>query len=223
MFVLSVVPECCGTRGGDSRLSEEKHLLHLWATAQVPHRFSQGGGAEAGTVVRLWHALSRQDIWLIAPDFSNKMSAPIFSFTSTEGFFFLCLSDLTSILTLSFLTFRDYYSLKPYFMCLWGEIHHLLESVIKLRLKVLLELDSWDKVHPNVCADDVALCVCVCVSSGFAYLDRVLHRDKPLLLRSGKESCLSKMKCFTDLYGIHKLPKCSIFKNLLNESRNGSY
>lgn len=53
VFAISVFPECCRTRWGDSRLSEERRLLHLRASAQVPHRFSQGGGAEAGPVVRL--------------------------------------------------------------------------------------------------------------------------------------------------------------------------
>ena len=50
---LPVFPECCGTRWGDSRLPEEHHPLHFRASAQVPRRFSQGGGAEAGSVVRL--------------------------------------------------------------------------------------------------------------------------------------------------------------------------
>ncbi len=54
VFVISVFPECCRPRRGDSRLSEEHRLLHLRSPAQVPHRFSQGGGAEAGLVVRLY-------------------------------------------------------------------------------------------------------------------------------------------------------------------------
>lgn len=53
VFLISVFPACCRTRWGDSRLSEEHRLPHLRASAQVPHGFSQGGGAEVGPVVRL--------------------------------------------------------------------------------------------------------------------------------------------------------------------------
>lgn len=155
--MLSVVPERCRTRGGDSRLSEEKHLLHLWASAQVPHRFSQGGGAEAGSVVRLWHSLSRQD--MIVPTFSKKMSPLILNSASTKGFFSSLGSTIaTSLLTLGFMPFLYYYRLKTFFIHPWGEIHHLLQSMIQPRLKVLLELGSWDKVHANECADVVAVC-----------------------------------------------------------------
>lgn len=51
-FLTLVLPERCRARRGHSRVCEERRLLHLWASAQVPHRFSQGGGAAAGAVVR---------------------------------------------------------------------------------------------------------------------------------------------------------------------------
>lgn len=50
---MSVVPERCRAGRDDSRLPKKRPLRHLRASAQVPHRFSQGGGAETGSVVRL--------------------------------------------------------------------------------------------------------------------------------------------------------------------------
>lgn len=125
---------------------------------------------------------------------------------------------MTSLLTLGFMPFLYYYRLKTFFIHPWGEILHLLQSIIKPRLKVLLELGSWDKVHANECAD-----VGLCVISGFAYLNCVYHRDNPLLLNSGEESCLSTTKCFKELDGIPKLLKCPRFRNLLNGSTNDSW
>lgn len=62
----------------------------------------------------------------------------------------------------------------------------------------------------------------LCVFSGFAYLNCVYHIDKPLLLNSGEESCLSTMKCFKELDRIPELLKCPRFRNLLNRSTNDS-
>lgn len=52
LFVISVFSECCRAGWGDSRLSEEHNPVHLRASAQIPHRLSQGGGAATSSVVR---------------------------------------------------------------------------------------------------------------------------------------------------------------------------
>lgn len=50
---LLVFPEGRGTRRSNSWLPEGCGPLHFWAATQVPRGVSQGGGAEAGPVVRL--------------------------------------------------------------------------------------------------------------------------------------------------------------------------
>lgn len=70
-----VVPQCGWTGWGNPWHPEELASLHLRAAPQVPHWFSQRGGAEAGSMVRLiWLSNHKPHTW----GASNKVWCNLF-------------------------------------------------------------------------------------------------------------------------------------------------